>query len=451
MRNVWLKFFGFLFVVYLVTLPFSSKVQAATVYGQHDNSVLVGTGTPTEVLGTGLSGIVSSFTGFANVTAFTGGHTFDAYAATVGECPTSSYTGCTLYFSGANGNPAGNLISNTGFQYITFVFNGVGGASNTIFLNPSKYYYIQFASNLGFSTFEDWGSPTTQVSAPCRAGAFPSCAGSGGDYFWDLGDTVTSGFSTGSDTTRITLMSPAPHTNTASTTVTFSGQFYVNSSITFSAGSYRGCDVFVQAVDGLGDFAPGFYPGSCSATTTDLLTAWTATVELPIDRDMQANAELLFGTGTASSTWVALYNSGFVPFSVVSGAATDTTIYSDCGLTALSGCLQNAALYLFAPSNDSISQFKSLTLANSVPFSYLYDFPNLVNDLQHPATTTSLVIDIPTLGVVSSSTIRIFSPAMVTSLSFWPLIYNIFSWLLYLGTAYSLWLIIHQLHDDSHK
>jgi len=119
---------------------------------------------------------------------------------------------------------------------------------------------------------------------------------------------------------------------------------------------------------------------------------------------------------------------------------------SSCGTFDLICYIQAGSTWLFIPSQASLDNFKNLTLANSFPFSYLYDMGNLYNDaFDHGADTFSL--SIPFMG----STLNIMSTSQLEAISFQGLVRTIMGAIAIFLTALFLYRKIIKVHDQNHQ
>ena len=113
-------------------------------------------------------------------------------------------------------------------------------------------------------------------------------------------------------------------------------------------------------------------------------------------------------------------------------------VLATCNITDISGCFVNALSWAFVPSYDVVEQFKSLSLASSSPFSYMYDFSKLSDELfVHPTTTIQIKIPFHIGHNSSTSTLTIFDSSKVVD--YFPqahLVRSLISAVLYFETAY---------------
>ena len=77
------------------------------------------------------------------------------------------------------------------------------------------------------------------------------------------------------------------------------------------------------------------------------------------------------------------------------------TVLEDCGLTALSGCLNNTIKIMFYPSTESIDNIKTLfdtTMTTKAPFVYVAQISGLFNSMYTQTASSSATITINILG-----------------------------------------------------
>jgi len=137
--------------------------------------------------------------------------------------------------------------------------------------------------------------------------------------------------------------------------------------------------------------------------------------------------------------------SGIISFTI--GIPTGTQVdASSCGTFDIICYIQAGANWLFVPSQESLDNFKNLTLQNSFPFSYLYDMPVLYDDaFNHSAQ--SITISIPW----GSHTFTLLSTSMLEAISFQSLVRTIMGALCIFMTALFLYHKILKVHDQGHK
>jgi len=153
----------------------------------------------------------------------------------------------------------------------------------------------------------------------------------------------------------------------------------------------------------------------------------------------------------ANLVGIALYSSVSTTTGNVLGVTPVT--YQNCETFDVGCYISNAGQYLFAPSTDSVTQFGSLTLASSTPFSYLYDVPQVVNELFNTSTTTEINFAID-LGLSSltgtSSEIVILSKPILESIPYVQTIRFFLSASLWLATLWGLYEQIRGAYAQGH-
>lgn len=176
----------------------------------------------------------------------------------------------------------------------------------------------------------------------------------------------------------------------------------------------------------------------------------TGTNEISFDTKMYA----IFATSTPPnvlnmySFWstfasTTAFIQTLVTYTPPGGGSTGSPDYLDCSGLDIFCYLSNAFQYVFYPSEESVDQFSTLTLASSTPFSYLYDVPDLMDDffLQSTTTTPTFALD---LGF---GTVTILSPELVDE---WPMVdvlRTLISYGLWMGFAYVVYREVLRIHN----
>ncbi len=114
------------------------------------------------------------------------------------------------------------------------------------------------------------------------------------------------------------------------------------------------------------------------------------------------------------------------------------SIYQECGITALSGCITNSFLFLFVPSEASLSNFSSIqtSLQTKFPFAYVYDFQESITDLYNSPTTTAIEITVP---FATYGNITLMSAGLLSSVPFASTIKLILGYLMWIMFAYQMY------------
>lgn len=105
----------------------------------------------------------------------------------------------------------------------------------------------------------------------------------------------------------------------------------------------------------------------------------------------------------------------------------------------------NCLGYLFSPSNAAFAQYRTLTLANSFPFSYAYQFPTIKDALYNNASTDDQAITVEILG----GELTFLSRSMVAAVPFAPLLKEMLSAVMWAFLAYALYRMVIKAHDNN--
>lgn len=113
-----------------------------------------------------------------------------------------------------------------------------------------------------------------------------------------------------------------------------------------------------------------------------------------------------------------------------------TIQYQECSISSISGCINNAFIYLFIPNEFTTQKFSELNeeLKIKSPFVYIYQIPNLYNSLFNTPQNQSLDVSVTT----PIGDIQFMSEAQLTAVPLSNQIKTVISALIYLFLA--LWL-----------
>lgn len=116
----------------------------------------------------------------------------------------------------------------------------------------------------------------------------------------------------------------------------------------------------------------------------------------------------------------------------------ETIAYQECGISKLTGCLNNSFRFLFVPSPSSLQGFTTVNedLSGKLPFIYVYQMKENVESLFDDTSTTTPTITVP-FGVFGS--ITLLSESLLTAVPFQPLIRSIIGyliWIMFIGNVY---------------
>jgi hypothetical protein len=122
----------------------------------------------------------------------------------------------------------------------------------------------------------------------------------------------------------------------------------------------------------------------------------------------------------------------------------EAALYEDCGLTNLSGCINNSFKFLFYPSTDSLDSFNSAysSIQNKIPFVYVYQASSLMSSMFNSATGTVPAVTVTT-GI---GDITFISEEMLAAIPFIPLMRSLIAaglWIMLFSALYRKTLTIH--------
>jgi len=126
---------------------------------------------------------------------------------------------------------------------------------------------------------------------------------------------------------------------------------------------------------------------------------------------------------------------------------------ADCSLSAITGCIKNAAVWLFYPSSDSVDSFKGLsdTLSGKFPFAYAYGINTMRLELFEAAqtSTTTISLNFKIIPGHATSTLTLLSPTLLSNVPYSSTVKTILSWILWLlGIEYIYYRVLRS-HDPN--
>jgi len=126
------------------------------------------------------------------------------------------------------------------------------------------------------------------------------------------------------------------------------------------------------------------------------------------------------------------YSTSTTPTSATSSQPYSAPTPLVCDTFDIACYLKNAFVWLFYPTTESVSQFTTLSLATTFPFSYIYDVGNIYTELMSQTATSSLTISVPFHTVASSTAaLTILSQTQLTSVPYAGYIRLVLTWVLY--------------------
>lgn len=154
-------------------------------------------------------------------------------------------------------------------------------------------------------------------------------------------------------------------------------------------------------------------------------------------------------TLAATSTLVTTLTYGLDDFST-GGGLFGLPEY-ECSITAITGCLKNAFLWLFYPASDTLEKFETISYESKFPFVYVFQIQNIRNSLFSASSTAETAITIPIWKFPgqATSTITILSQEMIEDVPFSGTIYLILQamiWFMMAGFIYNRVLKMHDTH-----
>ena len=201
---------------------------------------------------------------------------------------------------------------------------------------------------------------------------------------------------------------PVEGTTTPTTSVKFKAEYYVASTT-------------IESQSGHGGFGLGTTPYYINLQRQDVASssqwfigygagndAWN-TLDTTITLPASSTWEVSWSSVDASSTWPTYQQSNYYFFSVtsnsslaglgiagldqipnLSSASTTAIAPAPCGITDISGCFQNALVYLFYPSTASLSQYSTLwtRVQHKPPFGYVLAVQTAVDGFTTSGTAT---------------------------------------------------------------
>jgi len=120
--------------------------------------------------------------------------------------------------------------------------------------------------------------------------------------------------------------------------------------------------------------------------------------------------------------------------------------YASCSTFDVFCYGKNLFLWFFSVSPNTLSNFSSLTLANSLPFSYVYDVGNLYDELFANGGSMAYTVTVPFLG----SNLDLISPILISGVPYASTIKTLLGYLLYFMTAMTLYHLILRVHSQNH-
>jgi len=124
----------------------------------------------------------------------------------------------------------------------------------------------------------------------------------------------------------------------------------------------------------------------------------------------------------------------------------------ECAITSITGCLKNAGIWLFYPSADSITQFKSLgtTLQGKYPFSYAYGVNQMRQELFGASSTPQTIsLNFKIIPGHGTSTLELLSQDKLSAVPYAGTVKTILGWILWLLAIEYIYYRVIRSHDPN--
>lgn len=270
-------------------------------------------------------------------------------------------------------------------------------------------------------------------------------------YISDDGSYESGGISGGANL-LLTITEPEAFSSTASTTFSV-GVRYQRGTAPLTGYELRLVHLASGAVDTFNFFLDPVEVGTIETIYEDVEVLYEGTYSL------QATLFSGYSTSTPSLPKVKQYGQGssMIQFAVVEpdipfdydsvpGYSNPSFSAESCTLDwELDFSLGDCLGYLFVPSNNSFAQYRTLTLADSFPFAYAYQLPDIKDALYNNANLEDQAITVEILG----GELTFLSRDMVAAVPFAPTIREMLSAVMWFLLAYALYKMVIKAHDSN--
>lgn len=248
---------------------------------------------------------------------------------------------------------------------------------------------------------------------------------------------------------------PASLETTASTTVSVSFDFVVSDSL--PARAYEIAAERLAGGGGITYFRGELYD-LVGIVTPGVVYTGETDISLPAEGTYKLSVRLLYHDGEDVNEAPVLYTVDVgkslvfsaVVVDYVAGASVPGRSYviyppESCEISWDTGFNFGDCMgYLFSPGPDAWTKYSTLTLRNSFPFSYVYQFPAIKDALYANENTADQAITVSILG----GTLTFLSRDMVAAVPFAPLIREMLSAVMWFLLVYSLYTMVLRSHDN---
>jgi len=354
----------------------------------------------------------------------------------------SAYTG--LQFSGS---VVGNAIVSPAFDTASI------GETCYILNNPYDPIYGASAvfsaplATLNWSTvnYHDSGSGNKKFMVACDLDS-PWSATNPHYYIeftvsaFGVGPTLTT---TGiKKSSYITAGVPTAGVNTGSTSVTYFADYFYSTNPPYPMGTPTTINAFIERID----IPDGGTNRSCTIVS-NVLSSCTGNIDL-IEGGLYQISWSMRDSSNRPVLIVNPYQFGVVNTPNMPFLIPEPIDTSSCSSYTLGfQWLCDIGVFLFVPSDDVISQFKSLTLRDRAPFVYLYQFSDGISRLFAPCDPTC-----PTIGIkvnTQGQDVYLLSTEMIEDFAYTSWIRNLLAIFLYFSTAVALYYSILRVFNKS--
>jgi len=387
------KFFIIILMLFIAKFSFASGTLISSQTDLNTSGLFSGTGGSNSVyqhFGKVLDDkVLNSVSFYVQHTLDSTAHSFSAQVdCLASNTYASGVVACNSATTTTNMVSATYVTANDGLnEEITFDFSNrnmrIASTTNLrIRLNTSQ----SGSPNTHLAKFYGSASDTVSGFATCGDGTTP-CLGVS-DLYYKLYYTE---FSSG----IVGNFNPSNASTTASTSVAFSFDYQLSFSDSFNQAGVEYFNVL----------SPGNIFSSTSSTPI-LDGVSTFSKNITLAQGQYNWRPFLYSTSLNRKIY---YNTSWINFSVVSntliadylgvtdlngdlsGLATTT-----CSITNVTGCFQNAIVFLFYPSQNAINSFVGLkdVFTTKIPFSYFYDIKTIVDNASFTATSSEIMINV---------------------------------------------------------
>jgi len=227
---------------------------------------------------------------------------------------------------------------------------------------------------------------------------------------------------------------------------------YTQNPVTFS-GTYNNgqSNAYNQILFDVTNTTQGFEMAITKPTTMQSIEGATYSFDqnLPAVGNYTYQVRLWDSVNATGTPWVT--GTGFGLGTTTIRTATSTNAFNDptpesCDTLDIGCYIKVAIAWAFWPSQDSVDQFQSLTLANSAPFQYAYDIGNVRNELLTASATSTLTVSVP-FG--SFGNITLLSASLLQAVPFSGTIRTLLGYLLWFLFAELVYYQILRSHNKN--